>query len=271
MATERYSHGHHESVLRSHRWRTAENSAGFLLPHLAPGMSLLDVGCGPGNITADLADRLVKGSVVGIDLSDEVIRLARSQYANESQPNLSFEVADVYDLDFSENSFDVVYAHQVLQHLSKPVEALREMRRVLRPGGTLAVRDADYGTFAWSPDEPLLDRWLELYHDITRANHAEANAGRYLKSWVTEAGFDHVSASSSNWIFESADERSWWGGLWADRVLHSDFAQQGIEYELTTVKELEQIAEAFYRWARSSEGLFLLVNVEIVATVEGSL
>lgn len=264
MATERYSHGHHESVLRSHRWRTAENSAGFLLPHLAPGMSLLDVGCGPGNITADLAGRLGDAAVVGVDLSVEVIGLARSQYAKGSHPNLSFEVADVYELDIGDDSFDVVYAHQVLQHLSKPVDALREMRRVLKPGGILAVRDADYGTFVWSPDEPLLDRWLELYHEITTANHAEANAGRYLKSWVTAAGFDRVAVSSSNWIFESPDERSWWGGLWADRVRHSDFARQGVEYELTTKDELEAIAEAFVQWSRSSDGFFLLVNVEVL-------
>ena len=60
---DRYSHGHHESVLRSHRWRTAENSAGYLLPHLAPGQRLLDVGCGPGTITLDLAPLVAPGEV----------------------------------------------------------------------------------------------------------------------------------------------------------------------------------------------------------------
>jgi len=268
MTNERYSHGHHESVLRSHRWRTAQNSAGFLLQHLSSGMSLLDVGCGPGNITADLASRLGDGTVVGVDLSEEVIGAAKSQFENEAQPNLSFEVANVYDLRFADRTFDTVYAHQVLQHLSKPVDALFEMRRVLKPGGTLAVRDADYGTFVWSPDDPLLDRWLALYHELTRANRAEANAGRYLKSWVMEAGFDDVSVSSSNWIFESTDERSWWGGLWADRVLHSDFARQGVEYGLTTLEELESIADAFLRWSQSPHGFFLLANVEVLAHVD---
>ncbi len=266
MTTERYSHGHHESVLRSHRWRTAENSASFLLPHLSPGMSLLDVGCGPGNITADLAGRLGEGRAVGIDISAEIIEMATTQYATGDRPHLSFEVADVYGLNFEEASFDVVYAHQVLQHLTKPVEALREMRRVLRPGGTLAVRDADYGTFVWSPDDPLLDRWLELYHEITGANHAEANAGRYLKSWVTSAGFESLIVSSSNWIFQSLDERSWWGSLWADRVLHSEFARQGVEHGLTSVEELRQISHAFLRWSDSPDGIFLVGNVEVLAT-----
>src|SRR5690606_33807663 len=68
-----YTHGHHESVLRSHRWRTAENSAAYLLPHLAPGTSVLDVGSGPGTITADLAARVAPGRVVGVDASADVV------------------------------------------------------------------------------------------------------------------------------------------------------------------------------------------------------
>ena len=69
-----YALGHHESVLRSHRWRTAANSAAYLLPHLTPGARVLDVGCGPGTVTTDFA-RLVgrDGLVLGIDTSAEVI------------------------------------------------------------------------------------------------------------------------------------------------------------------------------------------------------
>lgn len=266
MATERYSHGHHDSVLRSHRWRTAENSAGFLLPHLSKGMSLLDVGCGPGNITADLASRLGDGPVIGIDLSEEVIELASSQYDTVTNPNLSFEVGNVYEVDYLDDHFDVVYAHQVLQHLSRPVDALQEMKRVLKPGGTLAVRDADYGGFVWSPGDPRLDRWLALYHHILRANGAEADAGRYLKSWVSAAGFDDLIVSSSNWTFQSAEERSWWGGLWAERILYSDFARQGLEYGLTSKEELAEVSDAFIQWSKEPYGIFVIVNVEVLAT-----
>ena len=265
MSTERYSHGHHESVLRSHRWRTAENSAGFLLPHLSVGMSLLDVGCGPGNITADLASRLGDGAVIGIDVSEEVIELARSQYSQVS--TLSFEVANVYKLDYADESFDVVYAHQVLQHLVNPVDALGEMKRVLKPGGTLAVRDGDYKSFAWAPSDPALDRWMALYHEITRVNHAEADAGRYLKTWVRAAKFEDLVITSSNWIYQSDDERSWWGGLWADRVLHSEFARQGVEYGLTSNEEIQEISNAFLRWSREPDGIFVIVNVEVLATL----
>src|SRR3954469_5819536 len=94
-----YTHGHDESVLRSHRWRTAENSAGYLLPHLRAGQRLLDVGCGPGTITVDLAARVAPGDVVGIDRSDDVIAAARSLDAPD---NLRFDAGDVYALGFDD-------------------------------------------------------------------------------------------------------------------------------------------------------------------------
>ncbi|MHB2029418.1 MAG: methyltransferase domain-containing protein [Acidimicrobiales bacterium] len=265
MAKDRYSHGHHESVLRSHRWRTAENSAGFLLPHLRSNMTVLDVGCGPGNITADLAKRLDGGSIVGIDLAGEIVNTASSNYSKATHPNLSFQVGDVYGLSFDDGSFEVVYAHQVLQHLGDPVRALAEMQRVLRSGGILAVRDADYGAFVWHPADPQLTRWMDVYHQITMRNGATADAGRHLKEWVRAAGFADVAVSSSTWTFESSEERAWWGGLWAERVRHSEFARQGIEYAITNEIELEAMACAFERWSDESDGVFIVVHGEVLA------
>src|SRR5215468_6429208 len=113
MAVEQtYTHGHHESVLRSHRWRTAENSAAYLLPSLRRGMSVLDVGCGPGTITVDLARRVAPGSVVGVDREEAPLVEARELAVDV--PNLEFVVGDVYALQFAGASFDLVHAHQVL-------------------------------------------------------------------------------------------------------------------------------------------------------------
>lgn len=153
MAT--YTHGHHESVLRSHRWRTAENSAAYLLDHLAPGLAVLDVGCGPGTITADLARLVAPGRVTAVDASEAALDEAR----RAAGANVDFAVADVHALDFPDASFDVVHAHQVLQHVGDPVRALREMRRVCRPGGIVAVRDADYAAMTWYPATPGLEEW----------------------------------------------------------------------------------------------------------------
>jgi ubiquinone/menaquinone biosynthesis C-methylase UbiE len=262
---DRYTHGHHDSVLRSHRWRTAENSAAYLLPHLRAGQQVLDVGCGPGTITLDLARLVAPGEVMGLDPATDVIAAAEAGRATAEVANASFAVGDVYALDLSDECVDVVHAHQVLQHLTDPVAALREMRRVLRPGGLLAVRDSDYSSFGWFPLDPRLDRWLELYHQVTRANRAEADAGRYLRSWVRAAGFIEDAVSSSTWTFADDADRAWWGGLWAERAVASDFAIQAVEYGLSTTDELEAIAEGWRSWAGSDDGLIVLVHGEVLA------
>src|SRR3954465_14015453 len=110
-----YTHGHHESVLRSHRWRTAENSAGYLLPHLAPGLRLLDVGCGPGTITADLAGLVAPRRGTAVEGAAGALDLARAEAASRGVDTIDFAVADVHALDFPDGTFDVVHAHQVLQ------------------------------------------------------------------------------------------------------------------------------------------------------------
>src|SRR5690349_2496687 len=134
-----YTHGHHESVLRSHRWRTVDNSAAYAVAYLTPGARVLDVGCGPGTITVDIAQRVAPGRVIGMDASPAVIEQARADATDVD--NLEFVTGDVYALDTPDDTFDVVHAHQVLQHLPDPVGALREMRRVCKPGGVVAARD----------------------------------------------------------------------------------------------------------------------------------
>ncbi|MFZ1062359.1 MAG: methyltransferase domain-containing protein [Acidimicrobiales bacterium] len=264
VSPDQYTHGHHESVLRSHRWRTAENSAAFLLPELVAGSRLLDVGCGPGTISADLARRVAPGPVEAIDIAEDVIEIAR-KLADSQIGNLRFSVDNVYDLSFADQSFDVVYAHQVLQHLSDPISAIVEMRRVLVEGGLLAVRDADYGAMLWYPGDPRLDEWLDLYQRVTAANGAQANAGRHLVAWVRDAGLEDPVVTSSNWTFARADERAWWGGLWADRVRKSDFATQALAYGLADEQYLATFAEAFLDWSRADDGVFVVPSVEVLA------
>ena len=261
---EAYLHGHHDSVLRSHRWRTAENSAAYLLPWLTAAAHVLDVGCGPGTITVDLAARVPGGQVTGIDAAAEALAGARAEAARRDQRNVTFDAGDVRHLDFADAAFDVVHAHQVLQHLTDPVAALAEMRRVCRPGGVVAARDGDYGGFLWYPGDPELAEWRTLYQRVARATGGEPDAGRRMIAWARRAGFTDVRASASVWLFSTPEERSWWGGLWADRLTKSAFGEHAIGHGLATRSDLQRLAGAWHRWASSDDGWFLIPHGEIL-------
>ncbi|MEU1053886.1 class I SAM-dependent methyltransferase [Streptomyces sp. NPDC005876] len=259
-----YTHGHHESVLRSHTWRTAANSAGYLLGSLKPHMKILDVGCGPGTITADLAALVPDGHVTGVDRSPDVLDRARATAAGRGLANVDFAVADAHALDYPDDTFCVVHAHQVLQHVGDPVAALREMRRVTRPRGFVAVRDADYGAMTWYPASAGLDDWADLYHRVARANGGEPDAGRRLRAWALEAGFTDITATSATWTFATTEERAWWSGLWADRTLEPAYAGQAVAGGHATRDRLRAVSAAWREWGEREEGWFGVLHGEIL-------
>jgi ubiquinone/menaquinone biosynthesis C-methylase UbiE len=264
MAEARYTHGHHDSVLRSHRWRTAENSAAYLLPRLQPGMDVLDVGCGPGTITVDLARRVAPGRTLGVDASADVIDEAKATAA-AAGVEVRLAVGDAYRLDLPTASVDVVHAHQVLQHLREPVAALREWARVARPGGFVAARDADYAAMTWYPASAELDHWLELYRTMARRNGGEPDAGRRLLAWAHAAGLAEVEATASAWCFATPVDKSWWAETWAERCTASALARQLQDAGLASAIELDAIAAAFRAWAADPDAWFLVPHGEIVA------
>lgn len=255
-----YTHGHSEAVLRSHTARTIANSAAYLEPHLAPDLTLLDIGAGPGTITMEFADRVAH--VHATEIGEAELNLSRERAAGRD--NLTFSVEDVHALSFPDASFDIVHAHQVLQHVSDPVLALQEMARVTKPGGIVAVRDADYGAFTWWPETPKLTQWLDLYRRAARANDAEPDAGRRLLSWALAAGLTGTVASSSTWCYATAEERAWWGGLWADRMTGTAVAQQLIASGAATSEDLTAIADGWHEWSNAADGWFSLLHGEIL-------
>jgi SAM-dependent methyltransferase len=232
---------------------------------LAPSLSVLDVGCGPGTITADLALLVAPGEVVGIDASPEVVAQAAGSAEGSGLSNLRFEVADLFALEYADASFDVIHLHQVLQHLGDPVAALVALRRVLAADGVLAARDSDYSAFTWAPADPLLDRWMELYLAVTARNGHDACIGPKLMGHAQGAGFGSVEVSSSTWTYADPDSRAWWGGLWADRVRFSRFGEQAVAYGLSTAEELESVAAAWLHWAEAPDAVFVVPHVEILA------
>jgi SAM-dependent methyltransferase len=260
-----YTHGHAESVLRSHRTRTVGNSAAYLLPYLKPDHRALDVGAGPGTITADLAG-LVR-EVVAVEIDKDAADIARAGLAERAVTETEVVVGDVHALPFPGGSFDVVHAHQVLQHVADPVTSLREMARVARPGGVVGVRDSDYTGFVWYPRLPGLDRWLELYLAAARSNGGEPDAGRHLLAWAHAAGLHEVTASSTTWCFATTESRAWWGGMWADRITASALAEQLVREDRATRQELDEVADAWLAWAADPDGWISIPHGELVIRV----
>jgi SAM-dependent methyltransferase len=147
------------------------------------------------------------------------------------------------------------------------VKALREMKRVCKPGGVVAARDGDYGAFTWYPEEPALDAWLALYRKIARANQGEPDAGRYVLAWAHAAGFEDVQPGASVWCFATPEDRAWWGNLWADRMTDSAIALQAANDGFATREELDAMVDAWHEWAAHPDGWFAVPHGEILCRV----
>jgi SAM-dependent methyltransferase len=266
MGAHRYTHGHESATLASHGKRTAANSCGYLLPVLEPGMRLLDVGCGPGTITLDLAGIVAPGQVVGIEPVEGPLEAAREEAARRGDSVTRFELADVFALPYGDDSFDVVHAHQVLQHLTDPARALREMARVCRPGGWVAARDADYAAMTWFPEVPALDDWRSLYRRVARANGAEPDAARRLRGWAQAAGFDDAPLTSSVWTYADDSTCRWWGESQAERCTGPIFAAQASEQGVDS-ERLALIAGGWRAWGEAPDAWFAILHGELLAQV----
>ena len=267
VGTARYTHGHSAAVLSAHSRRGAADSAAYLLAHLRAGMDLLDVGCGPASITADLAERVAPGRVVALDAAAGALEAARKTLRERGlSEQVEVTSGDVMALPFEDASFDVVHAHQVLQHLADPVGALAEMRRVTRPGGIVAVRDAVYSAMTWFPEPAGMEQWRSVYMATARANGGEPDAGSRLLSWARAAGFADASASASTWCYATPADRAWQSQTWAQRCLTS-FGPRAVELGLADRADLETMAQAWRQWGDSEDAWFVVVHGEVLARV----
>lgn len=160
-------------------------------------MRLLDVGCGPGTITLGLAEAVAPGSVAAVDLQQNLVNRARVIASKRGVDNATFSVADVYALPFASRTFDAVFAHAVLMFMSNPLAALTEIRRVLRPGGFIGLRDPDVGGGFLVPNTPLLQQWHDLRSRIRKHDGGDPSRGRHHRELLLEAGFKRAEAMAS--------------------------------------------------------------------------
>jgi ubiquinone/menaquinone biosynthesis C-methylase UbiE len=229
----------------AHSRRTAERNAAFLLPHLRPGVSLLDAGCGPGSITVGLARAVEPGEVVGIDASADAIESARASATASGCTNVRFELADVCALPFPDATFDAAFAHALLQHLPFPLDALKELRRVLKPGGVIGVADADFDGAISAPESDAIARGTEIMRRMRRNPHV----GKHLRALLHEAGFVRTVASANAGV-QGDDVSVRLNGEWNARYFEAQPLIAHVESRgWATRDEMREIAAAWRSWA----------------------
>ena len=259
---ETYTHGHHPVVVDEHARRSAERNAAYLLPHLKPGMSLLDIGCGPGSITAGLAKAVGPGRTVGVDTSEAALERARTDAAEAGLENLEYQIADAYDLPFSDESFDAAHMHQVLQHLSDPERALQEAVRVLAPGGVIGITEVDWDTAIFWPRTSATDRFLEIYDEVAIKNGGDPDMGRRLRSMLEPLGLDRMEIGALAWSYGDAATTAQWGDLWLSRIQESNIATVAVETGISTSEELAKIGAGLHEWGQAPDAFFSITHGE---------
>ncbi|MBB5874108.1 SAM-dependent methyltransferase [Allocatelliglobosispora scoriae] len=223
--------------------RRVRRSLDFFAAHLQPGMQLLDLGCGPGSITVELADLVVPGTTTGVDQTDP-----------GELPGVTFVRADVRDLPFADGSFDAILLHGVLQHLPDPLAALREARRVAASGAVIGVRDADWDGQLIAPPDPALPRTFEILAALRSGT--SPRVGKHLRGLLHEAGFVDCTASASV-DYDGTAEAAWSTAEAHMAVLSRPaLTERAVAAGLTSAAELAELREAWRRWGEQP-GAFL--------------
>lgn len=227
-------------------------------------MQVLDVGCGPGSITIDLAKHVPQGHVFGMEYVSDPLDGARKLAASQDVTNVTFQIGDIHEIPFPEDTFDLVHAHQVLQHISDPIQALREMRRVTKPGGIVAVRESV--SLICYPEIEGITAWQELSEKMRSVKGGTSQAGKIIHAWAHEAGFlrENIKKSTGSWCFSTKEEREYWGGSMEARARSSGFVKTALEEGFASREKLEQIAHGWREFIENEDGWFGVLHGEIL-------
>ncbi|WP_298880106.1 class I SAM-dependent methyltransferase [uncultured Bradyrhizobium sp.] len=255
----------HDSAITAFQQKRGRDAATFFVPFLIPGMRLLDIGCGPGTITAALAE--IVGTAIGVDIDPDAIASARQLAAHAGPARPCFVEADMTALPFDDDAFDAVFFHAVLYHQSqaKLANALAEARRVLRPGGVLGTRDADVGGNILHPEldgvRLALDLWQRWYeHDDREA----LRFGRWQSSVLRAHGFTPVWAGAS-YVNHSADAVSRAEAVADARQSLLGLGPQLVGKALATPDEIEAALAGWDAWGRDPDAVYFRCRCECVA------
>lgn len=261
-----YTNGYDAAVSKTHSWRTVENCCKYFKDLIKPTDSILDVGCGPGSITLDLAKYVPNGKVTGIEPVKELIEECLRSMSG--QENVKFEVADAYKLPYPDNAFDIVHCHQVLIHLDDPALVLKEMRRVCKPDGIVCCKEFDAAMTVVYPEQYVstLGGYIVKNLKASKKNSA-SEMGRSLKALAMNCGFAEkdVVFSMDNWCYSTPEERQSVGERYIGRLLHSK--EQFEENDPSTNNELQKAFIAGWKqWISDDKGILVLNSGEVVCS-----
>jgi SAM-dependent methyltransferase len=242
--------------------------ADFLLPHLRPGMRLLDCGCGPGSITLGLAQAVAPGEVVGVDRGPAELEAARALAAERGVTNVRFQEANVYALPFPDASFDATFAHALLQHLRDPLAALREMRRVLKPGGVAGVSDVAWELSVREPSTSLLDQLNTLVERARQHNGGSPDYARHQRELLLRAGFARSEGSASVPRNGSgALERTRWHAAYQEIVLQDMVREVALAQGWADAATLDAMAAELRAWGERPDAFGFVVSCRALGWV----
>ncbi|KAK3047606.1 hypothetical protein LTR09_010990 [Extremus antarcticus] len=241
--------------------RTATEHAAHLLPYLKPHFRILDVGCGVGSITLDLANLVPDGEVLGIDTNQSTTDMAKQMAQDRGVSNVKFSVGDAHDLSaFSDESFDVVHAHQVMLHLPDPVKALTEMRRVLKTGGVLSLRD-NIDLYHY-PHDLWIQQNQGMWNTNDRKTGAEPQGGLYIHDWTNRAGFPwgHIQESPTTWTVTTLEQRRFFAS-----GAKTGFRALGLKAGYGIEQDFDEIERRWVAWAEKDAGRMMFVDATVIA------
>lgn len=238
MSAESYTPGHTSNASDFMAKRSLQSHGQFFLEHLTPGVSVLDCGCGPGTITLGISKAVHPGPVVGVDFGASQIERATARATTEAVANATFRVADCYNLPFEDNAFDRIFSNALLEHLSDPVCALKELHRTLKPGGVIGVCSPDWGGFLLAPPSAELACAVEAYTSLQTRNGGDVHVGRKLALHLAAAGFESVQMSAR---YECYPSREFIG-----EYLSLQLEQKGDVRSAQTLRD----------WSRVEDGMF---------------
>lgn len=176
------------------------------------GSMVLEAGCGVGAQTVTLAKSSPEALITSVDISESSVAQARAAVQAAGFYNVKFLQGDIFNLPFAPKSFDHVFVCFVLEHLARPVDALRALKRVLKPSGTMTVIEGDHGSAYFHPDSKFAHAAVQCQVELQRRTGGDALIGRRLYPLLVEAGFEAVRVSP-RMVYVDSSRPEWVDGF----------------------------------------------------------